>query len=107
MISSFLLRWVSPQWIVHEETRMGNMGLTLSTVPAVVVVNAGKSAGVDAAGECDLQRWQPDWVAISHAHKKLAIIDLCRPSDVQGDQLMAAATLKQRGYSPLLHALHF
>ncbi len=90
---------------VHEETQMSNMGLTLSKVPATAVVDAGKSSGVDAARECDLQRWWPDWVAISYAHKRIAIIDLCRPSDAYGDQLEAAATLKQDGYSPLLSAL--
>ena len=76
---------------------MGNMGLTLSKVPAVVVAKAGKSSVVDSSGECDLQRWQPDWVAISYVHKRMAIIDLCRPSDVHEDQLEAAATLKQDG----------
>jgi hypothetical protein len=77
----------------------------LSKVP--VVVDAGKSSGVDAAGECDPQRWQPYWVAISYAHKRIAIIDLCRPLDAYEDQLEAAATLKQGGYSPLLRALDF
>ncbi len=32
---------------------------------------------------------------------------MCRLSDAYGDQLEAAATLKQDGYSPLLCALHF
>ncbi len=32
---------------------------------------------------------------------------MCRPSDAYGDQLEAAATLKQDGYSPLLCALDF
>ncbi len=59
---------------MHEIT--GNMGLTLSKVPAVVVANAGKSPVVDSAGECDLQRLQPDWVAVSRAHKRIAVIDL-------------------------------
>ena len=83
------------------------MGLNLSKVPAAVVATAGKSPVVDSAGECDLQRWQPDWVAISHVHKRIAIIYLCRPSDVHEDQLEAAATLKQDGYSPLIRALDF
>ena len=69
------------------------------------MVAAGKSSRVDATGECDLKRWQPDWLAISYAHKRIAIIDLCRPSDAYGDQLDTAATLKQDGYSPLLCAL--
>ncbi len=60
-----------------------------------------------AAGEYDLQRWRPNWVAISYAHKRIAIIDLCRPSDAYGDHFEAAATLKQDGHSPLLLALDF
>jgi hypothetical protein len=71
------------------------------------VFDAGKSSGVDAAGECGLQRWQQNWVAMSYAHKRIAIIDLCRPSDAYDHQLKAAATLKQGGHSPLLHALDF
>jgi hypothetical protein len=46
-------------------------------------------------------------VAISYAHKRIAITNLCRPSDVYEDQLEAAANLKQGGYSPLLRALDF
>ncbi len=46
-------------------------------------------------------------MAISYAHKRIAIIDLCRLSDAYGDQLEAAATLKQDGFSPLLCALDF
>ena len=80
---------MGPKWTVYEETRMGNMGLTLSKVPTAVVATAVKPFVVDSAGECDLQRWhwQPDWVAISFDHKRIAIIDLCRPSDVHKDQL--------------------
>ena len=76
VISSYLIRWVGPKWTVHEDIQMGNMGLTLSKVPATVVVTAGKSSGVDAAGECDLKRWQPDWVAISYAHKRIGELSL-------------------------------
>ncbi len=71
------------------------------------MVYAGKSSSVDAAGECDLQRWQPDWVAVSYVHKRIAIIHLCRPLDAYEYQLEATATLKQDGYSPLLRALDF
>ncbi len=78
---------------------MRNMGLTLSKVPAAVVATAGKQAVADSAGECDLQRWQPDWVAISYDHKRIASNDLCRPSDVHENLLEAAATLKQDGSS--------
>ena len=66
-----------------------------------------KSPVVDSAGDCDLQRWQPDWIAISFDHKRIAIIDLCRSSGVYEDQLEVAATLKQDGYNPLIRALDF
>ncbi len=102
-----LIRWAGPKWTVHEETLMGNTSLALSKVPAAVVADAGKSSGVDAAGKCELQRWQPDWVAISYAQKRIAIIDLCRPSDAYKDQPEAAATLKQGGYSSRFLALDF
>ena len=98
---------VGPNRTVYEETCMGNMGLNLSKVPAALVATAGKSPVVNTSGECDHQRWQPDWVAISYVHKRIAIIDLCRPSDVHEDQLEVAATLKQDGCSPLIRALDF
>ena len=79
---------------MHEESLMGNMGLTLSKVPATVVVDAGISSGFDAAGKCDLKRWRPDWVTISYAHKRIAIIDLCSPSDAYEEHLEAAALLR-------------
>ncbi len=58
VISSYLVRWVGPKWTVHKETQMGNMGLILSKVAATKVVDVAKSSGVDAAGECDLQKKQ-------------------------------------------------
>ena len=55
-------------------------------------------------GMCDLRRGT---VAISHVHKRIAIIDLCRPSDVYKEQLHTAALRKQEGYSPLIYALYY
>ena len=46
--------------------------------------------------EDDLGRLQPDWVIVSEAHKKLAIVDLCRPTDVHPDQLLVEGGSKQR-----------
>ena len=81
---------------MHEETRMGNLGLNLYKVPAVVLSMLGNHLPVWLiCREYDLQRWQPDWVAISYVHKRIAIIELCRPLDAHEDQLEAAATLKQ------------
>ncbi len=42
VIFSYLIWWVGLKGTVHEVTQMGNMGLTLSKVPATVVVAAGK-----------------------------------------------------------------
>ena len=70
VVSSFLTRCVGPRWTVYEETRVGNMGLNLSKVLAAVAVTAGKLFVADSAGECDLQRWRPDWVDISFDHKQ-------------------------------------
>ncbi len=52
-----------------------------------------------------LPGWQPDWVTISHVHKRSAIIDLCHPLDVHREQLHVAATRKQERYSPLIDDL--
>jgi hypothetical protein len=52
-------------------------------------------------------RRQPDWVLVSHNHKRIAIVDLCRPSDVHTAQLLAAAVRKQQAYLPLQEALRF
>jgi hypothetical protein len=61
-VSSFLICWVVPKWIVHEENQMGNMGLTLSKVPAAVFPMVGNHLGL-----------------ILYAHKQIIIIDLCHP----------------------------
>ena len=44
---------------------------------------------------------------MSQHHKRIAIVDLCRPSDVHPDQLRAAAMRKQQAYLPLQEALSF
>ena len=52
-------------------------------------------------------RRQQDWVLVSHHHRRIAIIDLCRPSDVHPAQLLAAAMCKQQAYLPLQEALRY
>ncbi len=52
-------------------------------------------------------RRQPDGVLVSQHHKRIAIVDLCRPSDVHPAQLLAAAIRKQQTYLPLLEALSY
>ena len=51
------------------------------------------------------KQWQPYWILVSSELKKIAILNLCRPSDVHPTQLLAAAIRKQEGYRPLEEAL--
>jgi hypothetical protein len=44
---------------------------------------------------------------VSQHHRRIAVVDLCRPSDVYPDQLLAAAMRKQQAYLPLLEALSY
>ncbi len=50
---------------------------------------------------------QPDWILVSEEHKKIAIVDLCRPSDVHHAQLLAVAIQNQETYCPLEEALGY
>jgi hypothetical protein len=49
-----------------------------------------------------LGRRQPEWILVSKEAKRIAIIDLCRPSDIHQTQLQAAAIRKQQAYQPLV-----
>ena len=57
------------------------------------------------AGRMSLSRWQPDLVAVSFKAKKIAILDVCRPSDTSPGQLQAAYERKMNLYGPLVEAL--
>ncbi len=70
------------------------------------------SAGVRETGRCvseadleigrmSLSRWQPDFVAVYFKAKKIAILELCRPSDISPGQLQAAYERKLNLYGPL------
>ena len=85
---------------------MGDMGLTLCTVQSTIVSCAKNMSPEEPTHMCDLSRWQPDWVAISQVHKRIAIIDRCRPPDVlvHREQLHAAAIRKQEGCLPPIYA---
>jgi hypothetical protein len=72
---------------------MANTGLTLRPTPQFTAEQWG--------------RRQPDWVLVSQHHKRIAVVDLCRPSDVHPAQLLAAAMRKQQTYLPLLDALSY
>ncbi len=72
---------------------MSNTGLVLCLTPQATAEQWG--------------RRQPDWVLVSQHHKRIAIADLHRPSDVHPAQLFAAAMCKQQTYLPLQDALHY
>ncbi len=92
---------------MFEESSLKNTGLVLRPVSAAPVTQARRQPAADPDSEQSLERWQPDWIFVSRELKKLevAIIDLCRPSDVSSEQLPAAAIPKQEGYSPLVEVL--
>ena len=108
VITSFLSPLLPSQWTVYEETPMNLTGLSLRPVPAVRVAQAlGLSPDTSASPDAvmDLGRWQPDWVFVSAAYKRIALVDLSRPADGHPQLLITAGVRKQQRYSPLVEAL--
>jgi len=95
VITSFLTSTLRPEWILFEETRMAKTGLIL------------RSSSLTADNVDQLGRRQPDWILVSKEAKRIAIIDLCRPSDIRQTQLQAAAIRKQQAYEPLVECLSY
>ncbi len=91
VITSFLSNTAGPEWTVYEETPMAKTGLVLRPTTMATVDQLG--------------RRQPDWVLVSHELRRIAILDLCRPSDVLPSQLLMAANRKQHAYEPVKEAL--
>jgi hypothetical protein len=84
VVTSFLIPLLQSHWKVDEETQMKHTGLTLRLIPAARVAEAlGQDPDPNADPDTvkDLGRWQPDWVFVSVAKKRIALVDLCRPSD--------------------------
>ena len=52
-------------------------------------------------------RWRPDFLAVSYSRSKIAIVEVCRHSDVHLERLDAAYQGKLAVYGPLLTALSF
>jgi hypothetical protein len=95
VITSFLTSTFRPEWTLFEETRMAKTGLIL------------RSSFLTADDVDQLGRRQPDWILVSKEAKRIAIIDLCRPSDIHQTQLQAAAIRKQQAYQPLVEGLSY
>ena len=73
---------------MFEETSLAATGLHLQRVLAEEVLLArGESSRETGAQETeqdtvDISCWQPDFILISWKHKKIAILEPTRPSDV-------------------------
>jgi hypothetical protein len=64
---------------MFEQTRMEKTGLVLCPTSPTT--------------KDQLSRLQPDWILVLEEYKKLAIVDLCRPSDVNNaDDASVVAT---------------
>jgi hypothetical protein len=106
-LSVSLRKSLPRRWLLYEETQMLATGLLLHRVPTVQVQNSGRlvSDADAAAGDMAVGKWRPDFIAISESRKKIAILELCRPSDVRLERLEAAFQGKLAVYAPLLTAL--
>jgi hypothetical protein len=73
VFTSFLNSALESKWTVFEETQMARTGLVLQSTSSAT------------ADELGLR--QPDWVLVSESRKRIAIVDLCQPSDTSTAQL--------------------
>ena len=106
-LSSSLRKALSSGWRCLEETPLSATGLQLRRVPTALVQQSGRtvrSADIDI-GSMALGRWRPDFVLVSDLHHRIAILELCRPSDVRIERLLEAYKGKLTTYEPLLTAL--
>ena len=106
-LSSSLRRHLPHGWILHEEAPMLRTGLQMRPVSSMRVRETGRYV-CDAdleAGRMSIRLWQPDFVAVSFRAQKIAILELCRPSDTSPEHLQAAYDRKLRLYGPLVDAL--
>ena len=108
-LSSSLRRHLPSGWILYEETALSHTGLRLRPVPSVRVEATGRpvcNADLEA-GQMYLGRWRPDLLVVSFRARKIAVLEVCRPSDVSPERLQAAYFEKLNIYSPLIEALGY
>ena len=108
-LSAVLKKSLLGNWKLFEETPMLATGLQLRRVHTAQVQQSGRPvrATDTAAGDMALGRWRPDLLAVSYSRHKIAILELCRPSDVRLERLDAAYQGKLAVYEPLRTALGF
>ena len=83
-LSSSLRKALSSGWRCLEETPLSATGLQLRRVPTALVQQSGRtvrSADIDI-GSMALGRGRHDFVLVSNLSHRIAILELCKPSDV-------------------------
>jgi hypothetical protein len=108
-LSTLLRKRLSAAWTLFEETPMAVTGLRLLPVATASVQATGRpvSTADIEKGTMALGRWRPDFLVVSFARRKVAILELCRPSDVSTDLLQNAYNRKLEIYGPLREALKY
>jgi len=90
---------------VRRNTDQESRTLSLLPVSTEIVRQAGWEIST-LEPSCQLGRWQPDFIVISHTRKLIAIgPEISLPSDSHLNQLSEAYNRKKRRYTPLLTAL--
>lgn len=108
-LSASLRKHLPADWRLLEETPMVATHLKMCSVPTVLVQQSGRATRTrhQQADSMSLHRWQPDLVVISYSRHKIAIVDVCRPSDIRLERLQTAFQQKLSTYAPLIAALNF
>jgi len=105
VLQGHLEKHLSREWKLYAETPIGRVGLSLLPVSTEIVQQAEREIST-LEPSCQLGRWQPDFIVISHTRKLIAIgPEISLPSDSHINQLSEAYNRKKRRYTPLLTAL--
>ena len=84
---------------------MASIPLRLTAIPIESIVNTGRKPIDTTKDTATPSNWQPDLVAVSVSLRKIALIDITRPSDVYAGQLQEGHGRKMSSYAPLVLAL--
>ncbi len=94
---------------MFEEKSLAATGLRLQKVGAevVLVVQGEATAHAMDWDTVDIRLWQQDFVLISRKRKKIAILELTRPSNMSPAQMREAYRKKIQKYAPIPLALQY
>ena len=96
-ITQCIQRYLPLDWSLMVETPLAATGLHIQPVHLPSQESIPRDSGNNisiGAQPCDLGRWRPDAIVISHTRKKIGILDLSRCSDSSPGSLSAANTAK-------------